>query len=143
MGQIYNQAKKKFMDAGISLSADTLKVMLLTGTYAPNIDTDEFLSSISANEVAAANGYVAGGFALASKTTTVDTANDKAVFDAADVTITLTGPVTYRYVVVYKSTGTAGTSPLIYLHDVGAGGATAVAGTVTFQWNASGIINFV
>jgi hypothetical protein len=142
MASIYNKAKKKFMDAGIALAADTIKIALLTNSYTPNIDTDEFWSDISANE-AVASGYTAGGIALGSKLVTVDTVNDKSVFDAADTAITLAATITYRYAVIYKSTGTAGTSPLIYVHDFGAGGVVAPAGTLTLQYNASGIINFV
>jgi hypothetical protein len=138
---IFNRAKKKLLDAGINLGTDTIKLALFTNSYTPNIDTDEFFSGISANQVAAGNGYTSGGVALANKATTVDTTDDKGVFDADDVVFTLTGPVTFRYAVLYKDTGNSATSPLIMVEDVGAAGITAQAGLLTFQFNAEGIIN--
>jgi len=139
--QIFNRAKKKLLDAGINLGTDTIKVALLDSNYVPNIDTDEFFSGISADELGTANGYTAGGSTLAGKATTVDTVNDRAVFDANDVSWTLTGPITFRYAVMYKDTGNPATSPVIMVEDFGAGGVTAPAGTLTLQFNANGIIH--
>lgn len=49
-------------------STDSIKLMLLTSSYAPNLATHVHYSDVSAYEVAATGGYTTGGVALASKT---------------------------------------------------------------------------
>lgn len=98
---------------------DTLKVLLTTSTYAPNKDTHEFLSDVT-NEVTDSTGdYVAGGKALTTKVVDLDTAGDF-TYLTADNTQWFGSTFTTRYAVLYKSTGTAGTSPLIGWLDFGA-----------------------
>jgi len=134
---IANTAKKKLLDGDIDLLVDTIKVMLTTSSYTPNVDTHEFISSVT-NEVVG-TGYVAGGAALASKTTTADTTDDEGVFDAADLTWS-TSTITARYAVIYKDTGVAGTSAIIAVIDFGTD-KVSTGGNFTITWNAEGIIN--
>ena len=108
---LYNSAKKKLIDGSIDLDTDTIKVALVTSSYVPNIDTHDFFDDIT-NEVSA-SGYTAGGAALANKAITVDTTNDRAYLDADDTTWTAGATITARYAILYKSTGTSSTSPLI------------------------------
>lgn len=97
----------------IDYLTDTIKVALCTTTYTPDPDTHETYSDVT-NELATANGYTNGGYTLASKTATYSAASNKTVFDAADPTWTASGgSLVFRYAVFYKSTGVAGTSPLI------------------------------
>lgn len=133
----YNPAKKKLMQGSFILDSDTIKVMILSSAYTPNIDTDTFKSDISANEVSGA-GYTAGGTALASKTITVDTTNDLAFFDAADVSLPGVTIVNGRYLVVYKDTGTPSTSPLLLYDDLG-GNKNPTGDTFLITWDANGI----
>jgi len=133
---IYNASKNKLLSAGINCASDTLKVALVTSTYTPNIDTHANFSDIT-NEVTG-TGYSAGGTALTSQTVTTDTTNDRAAFDAADVTWS-TSTITARGAVVYKSTGVASTSPLLCYFDFGSDQVSS-AGNFTIQWNASGLV---
>lgn len=133
---VYNQAKKKLMQGLFVLDTDTIKVALCTSSYAPNIDTNTFFSDIT-NEVAASGTYAAGGQALANKTLTVDTANDLVYLDADDTSWTGV-TFTYRYIVVYKSTGVSSTSPLLFYVDLGADRSNS-ADTAYIQWAATGI----
>lgn len=137
---ILNTAKKKFQDGGIDFLNDTIKVALLTDTHTTDIDTQEFFSDVNANE-ASATGYTAGGQALSNKTTTVDTTADDSTFDADNVTWTVSGGLTARYVAVYKDTGTASTSPLITIFDLGSN-KTVTDGDFTVQWDSNGIVSF-
>lgn len=92
-------------------SATPLKMMLVTSAYTPNIDTDEFITAASANEVTSA-GYTAGGATLTGLTWAYDATNDRAVLNAA--TVTLSGVTfTARFAVFYKDTATPGTSRLV------------------------------
>jgi hypothetical protein len=133
---IYNSAKQKLINGGIDLDTDTIKVALVTSSYSPNIDTHDFFDDVT-NEVTG-TGYTAGGATLASVTLTVDTTNDRAVFDAADTTWG-TSTITARGAVIYKSTGTASTSPLIAYIDFTTD-QTSSAGNFIIQWSSSGIL---
>lgn len=133
---VYNSAKQKLINGGIDLDSDTIKVALVTSSYTPNIDTHVFFSDVT-NEVSG-TGYTAGGATLASVTLNIDTTNDLVAFDAADVTWS-TSTITARGAVIYKSTGTGSTSPLLAYVDFGAD-KTSTAGNFTIQWNASGIM---
>src|SRR5216117_1269938 len=93
---------------------DTIKCSLHTATYAVNQNADDFFNDVT-NEVSSAN-YTAGGNTLASPTLTV--VSNVVQIDAADTTWTNV-TFTTRYAVIYKSTGTASTSPLIAYIDFG------------------------
>lgn len=134
---IYNSFKKKIMDGSIDLDTDTIKVALVTSSYTPDQDAHDFFDDVT-NEVNG-TGYTAGGATLASVVVSADNTDNEGVFDAADVTWS-TSTITARGAVIYKSTGTASTSPLIAYIDFGAD-KTSSAGNFTIQWNSEGILN--
>ena len=113
---IYNSFKQKIMDGSIDLDTDTIRVALVTSSYTPDQDTHEDYADIT-NEVVG-TGYTAEGAALASVTVTKDNTDNEGVFDAADVVWT-TSTITARGAVIYKDSGTAGTSWLICYLDFG------------------------
>jgi len=135
---VYNRFKREIANGGIDLDTDTIKVMLVTSTYTPSIDTHVVLSDIT-NEVTG-TGYTAGGATLANKTMTQDNTNDRGVFDADDTTWD-TSTITARAAVIYKDTGSAATSTLICYKDFGSD-KTSTAGPFTIQWDATGILRF-
>jgi hypothetical protein len=122
------------MSGSISLSADTIKLMLATSSYTYSAAHDK--RNDITNEVANGNGYTTGGAELASKTVgTVGTG----VFDAADVSWSAS-TITARYGVIYKSRGGASSADeLVALIDFG-GDVSSTADTFTVTWNASGIL---
>ena len=135
----YNDGKMKLLDGSIDLDTDTIKVSLHTSAYSPDIDAHTFFSVMS-NELSSSGGYTAGGDALASKSVNADDTNDRAVFDAADLTWSaLTPSSAFRYGVIYKDTGTAATSPLIAYIDFDANQDPA-GSDFTIQWHADGIL---
>jgi hypothetical protein len=133
---IYNSAKKKILDADIDFAVDTIKVMLVTDAYTPNIDTHEFRSSVT-NQITG-SGYTAGGATLANKTVTMNTTTDKGVFDADDVVWT-TATITARGAVIYKDTGDSATDPVIAYIDFGEN-KVSTASDFRITWNANGIL---
>ncbi len=137
---IYNKFKQNLFDrsmgSGIDYDTDTLKVMLVTSSYTPNADTHDFVDDVT-NEVVG-TGYTAGGATLGSKTVTLDTANDRVDFDAADTAWTV-ATITARAAVLYKDTGTASTSPLIAYYDFGSD-KVSTGGTFQITWNSSGLL---
>ena len=99
-----------------------------------------------AGALTTANGYTAGGAALASKTTL--RAAGVMTFDAADVVWTASGgSITARYLVLYASVARDGfTNPLIgyALLDTTPADVTATdTNTLTIQWSASGIFTAI
>lgn len=132
---VYNAGKKKLMEAVFNLTTDTIKMAILGSGYTPNFDTHDFFDDLT-NEVVSA-GYTAGGATLANKSITIDTVNDLAYFDADDVSLSGT-TITARYLAIYKSTGTASTSPLLFLIDLGVDRVT-VSEIFYVQWSALGI----
>jgi hypothetical protein len=134
----YNTATKDILDGTIDLDTDTIKVSLHSSTYTPSVAHD-FHDDIT-NEMASGGGYTTGGETLGSTAVTTVTTND-AMYDAADVTWSsnASGFSTARYAVIYKSTGTASTSPLVGYIDF-VSNQDNVNNDLTIQWNTSGIL---
>lgn len=109
----YNNARFLVGSAGLNLgdaTAGVFKAMLVTSLYTPNYDTNTYVSDISANEVASANGYARQAL------TTVSWAKgtNKSRFTSAAVSFAASGGnIVARYMVIFKDTGVATTSPLI------------------------------
>lgn len=134
---VYNSFKRDIMNGSIDLDTDTIKVALVSSSYTADIDAHTKLSDIT-NEVSGTN-YTAGGNTLASLAVTADNTDDEGVFDASD-TNWASSTITARGAVVYKSTGTASTSPLICYIDFGSDQVSS-SGNFVIQWNAEGILN--
>jgi hypothetical protein len=135
---VYNNYKSLALKGSVAVLTDTIKVALFKSTYTPNIDTDIYFSDISANE-ASGTGYTSGGVTLTSPVVTTDTTNDRGVFSGANTTFSSVTLADFRYVVAYKSTGVAGTSPLMSVYDLGSTQSSS-GGSVTIQWGAAGIM---
>lgn len=132
---VYNSFKRDIASGAIDLDTDTIKVALVTSSYTPDIDAHTKFSDVT-NEVTG-TGYTAGGATLGTVTVTADNTNNRGVFDAAD-TSWANSTITARGAVIYKSTGTASTSPLIGYVDFGADKVSS-AGAFTITWSADGI----
>ena len=133
--KFYGNAFVSAFSGLINIPTDTIKIALCTSTYTPDQDVHDFFNDVT-NEVTG-TGYTAGGITLASKTLTYNGGTNTLTFDAADVAWT-TSTITARYAVIYKSTGTASTSPLISYIDFGAD-VVSTAGTFTITFDAAGI----
>lgn len=136
---IYNKGKAELWRAGIDLVNDTIKLALVTSTYVPNIDTHHFFSDIT-NEVVG-TGYTAGGKAVTTPTVTEDDTNDKAVFDC-DAVVWASSVITARGGVMYKDTGVAATSALLYYFDFVTDQISSGPGTFTATPDAAGISEY-
>ena len=137
--QCYNSGLTKLTNGSIDWDTDTIKIALVTSSYTPDVDAHDFYDDISANEVAASGSYSAGGVTLTCQATQ-DNTNNRTICDASDWSVTtFTG--TFRYGIVYKSTGTPGTSPLICYVDFTGSNISVVAGTFSVTVNAAGVFN--
>lgn len=137
---LYNSYKTKLLDGStkVNLASDTIKLALVTSSYTPDIDTHDFWDDVSANE-ASGTGYSAGGATLTNPVVSTDTANDKGKFVADSVAWTISSALSARYGVLYKSTGTPGTSVLIGYIDFGSTYSLS-SGTLTVAWAAAGTL---
>lgn len=131
----YGNAFVSAFNGLIDFDTDTIKVALCTSSYTPAQDTHDFFNDVT-NEVSG-TGYTAGGATLASASITYTGGTNVLKLDGADTSWT-TSTITARYAVIYKSTGTAATSPLIAYVDFGAD-VISSAGTLQITWDAAGI----
>lgn len=134
---LFNGYKVNAIKGAIAPLTDTIKCALLTSSYSPDIDNNKFFSDVNANESSGTN-YTAGGMTMASITITEDDVNNYGVFGAANVSWPTSTIANARYAVIYKSTGSASTSPLMCVIDFGSTQSSS-GSTFTIQWNASGI----
>lgn len=138
MSAFYLSGKKKLMEGSIALLTDDIKVAFMDPAYAPNIDTEDFYDDISASIASGSTDQT-----LASKALNIDTTNDRVEFDAADLSLaSQTIPGGTDMMVVYKDTGTPGTSPLICYIDIAEGTLSPVNGTLSITFDSEGILSF-
>ena len=135
--KLYGNFLLKALNKEVDFDSDTIKVALLTSSYTPDQDAHDYFNDVSANEVSG-TGYTAGGATLASKTATYDSASNVIVLDAADTTWS-SSTITARYAVIYDSTGTSSTSPLIGYVDFGSD-QSSTSGNFTITWDSTGIV---
>jgi hypothetical protein len=145
---LYINYKQSLLDIDAGLSglpvdwdADTLRVAVMNATFTPDLTSATsqlHWSDVSTNQVATATAYT-GPIALA--TLTVSETGGVVSVDADDVTINQDagGFTDGRRLVFYKDTGTASTSPLIAVGDLGSNKGIQ-AGPLEFQWHADGLL---
>lgn len=122
---------EKQLISGIDWDADTFKVAL--SNTAPNAATNDFFDDIT--EISAGNGYTAGGTAT---TISHSRSGGTSKISGTDVVFTATGAVgPFRYVILYKSTGTGSTSPLVAYWDYGSSISLANGETFTVDFDAT------
>jgi hypothetical protein len=134
MALVYNRGKALLMNGGLDLDTQDIRVLLTSSAYTPNADHN-FVSEIT-NELSGTN-YAR--VALTGEVVTEDDANDRAVFDAADVTWTAINAGTPARAVIYRFVTTDADSPLICCLDITPATATN-GGDYTLQFSANGIL---
>lgn len=133
----YNSAKVAFLKGQINLETDTIKMMLVTAAYSPDKDAHVYRSSVT-DEVSG-TGYTSGGVTISGKSITQNNIGDEGVFDGSDVVISGATITNARGAVMYKSTGSAATDPLIMYYDFGAD-KSSTDGDFTIQMDIAGIL---
>lgn len=105
----------QFADAVIDWDTDTIKIALVSDT--PTAATDNYFDDVT--EVTAGGSYTAGGITLTC--TDANASGTLTVSSATSVTWAqnASSPTNATYAVLYKSTGTASTSPLVAYLNLG------------------------
>jgi hypothetical protein len=121
---LYTKGKQGLLHGTFALDADTIKIALISSSYTPNMSTDEFYSSV--NSYLLGTPQTLGGISITN-----------GVFNSSTATFTaVAGGSTVKYFLIYKDTGTVGTSPLLLLIDTTTGVTLPFAtngGDITFS----------
>ena len=145
-GFIYNNFKETIMNGIYNLAngGDAIHVTLHTA-YVPDIDAAHSIwgdTGVSSTEYGTANGYTADGKILANQATAQDDSNDRASFDADDLTWASLGalsPATPSDAIMWDNTpASPQIDPLICYWELG---VTATnGGDYKLQFGANGIL---
>lgn len=137
---VFDSAKASIGNGTMDLDSHVLKCMLTTASYTPNRATQTVKADVT-NELAAANGYVAGGLALSGVVFTQTAGVAK--LDANDIIWSATpGALTARIAVIYDDTVASPVKPLICYCILDTADVTAPAGqNFAIILSASGILN--
>lgn len=135
MSAMFDGGLQAFLEGGIAVLTDTIKVMLVDHAIDnPNTSTDNFFADISST-ARIGNG---GGHTRADMPTLASKTSTAGVFDAADVTFTLvTAGAPLASVVLFRDSGSDATSRLICKLDVGTGlPVTPTGADITLVWDS-------
>lgn len=99
-----NHFKYQLLKKAIDMDNDTFKLCLMASGFTFDKDAHATWADVSASELAAGNGYAAGGATLANSTVTEDDTNDK-------------GSVAFDNVTFMASGGSIGPTPGAIIYD--------------------------
>lgn len=140
---VYNEAKNQLLRGGIDFTSADMRVLLvMTNTTADTEDDANTIGGFTTLDEYDGSGYSAGGSALTGETVVEDAGNNRAYFDANDLTFTALGAGTRQCqaAILYKFiTNTASSLPVGFI-DTGGFPFTGNGSNVTLQWNANGIL---
>jgi hypothetical protein len=123
MNALYDKGRNAFLEGGINWISDTIKAALVDLNYTPDLANDQFWSTPAAHVVG--TPQVIGSAAAAA-----------GVANGGAVTFTAVTGNQVKYLVIYKDTGTAGTSPLIACIDTATGlPVTPNGGNINVSWD--------
>jgi enterochelin esterase-like enzyme len=134
---LYGPALISLFNGEIDFDTHTIKTMLTTSAYTPNLDTHRYKSSVT-NEVTG-TGYTAGGLTLSGRSITYSSVTDSVTMDADDA-LWSSSVLTARRAIVYRDTGTAATSPLLFVVDFGED-VSSSGGPFLIEWDAAGLLS--
>lgn len=121
---LYDGGREGILDGSIAMSTATIKALLATSSYTPNLGTHRNVSDVGSGNI------VVRSVAFTSKTYTAG------VFDSADVTYPAVTGSTAAYIILYADTGTDSTSRLIGLIDTATGlPVTPNGGDINITWD--------
>jgi len=140
---VYNEFKRANAAGEIDLNADDIRaILVMTNTTADTEnDAKVYVGDLTTLDESDATGYARQ--ALATEAVNKDDANDRAEFDADDVSFSgMSGDATrdYQGVVLYKHVTNDADSPLIAFIEFSNQPLSKSATTVSVPWNAEGIL---
>jgi len=142
MSLVYNIFKAKEANGELDLLTDLVRIMLVDSSYTPNAD-DNLLDVGGGNDPVDAELTGAGycRITLAGKTVVEDDPNDRAEFDADDVTWPGLNAGTAARALLFRESALGDTeSILIASIDTGGFPIVTNGGDITIQFNVEGIL---
>lgn len=133
-GHVVNNFKEQLLLGTIDCVNDTFKLALYSDAYAAS-QLDGAAPAYSTTNEISATGYTAAGATLASKAVTQDDTNDRAAWDAADVTWTSLAAATIQRAILYDDTTATKHQAIIW--EIG---TNSNGGNYTIQFNAAGMM---
>lgn len=132
----YGKAHTHSIKGEIAYLTDTIKVILVGAGYVLDQDLHESYADAVATEVAAGNGYTAGGATLGTKTVTYDSATNRTRLFAANAVWTPAAAQTLSAsgALIYKYSGTNSTSWLLGYVNFGQV-ISATGAALTINWD--------
>jgi S1-C subfamily serine protease len=123
---IYGKAKESLLNGQFNISSDSLKVLLVTQSYVPNQNTDQFVSNIS------------GSYIKQRTSSLTNVTNTLGVIDADNILVSNYDGSAFKALVIYKDSGTDATSRLLAYIDTATGipflGINATT-DITINWS--------
>ena len=123
---IYGKAKESLLNGQFNISSDSLKVLLVTESYVPNQNTDQFVSNIS------------GSYIKERTSSLTNVTNILGVIDADNILVSSYTGSAFKALVIYKDSGTDATSRLLAYIDTATGipflGINATT-DITINWS--------
>lgn len=126
---------EQFMLGNIDADTDTIKLAPMSTSYSENTTTQNFWSDISSDLASGATAIT-----LSNVTINIDTGNTRVEFDSDDVAETNQTFTTGSYV-IYKDTGSAATSPLIFFGEYTEATLSPVDNNFNLTVNAEGFFS--
>ena len=114
ISQPYAQALLALANGSLHLATDTLRVLLVSKDYVPDVGAHALWQDLGSNEITG-TGYTSGGVVVANVALTADPAM-RSVRLVGD-SVSWTDPQTFRYAVLVADQGGAPYSPLLALYD--------------------------
>lgn len=142
MAKAYRSVHVQAYSGKINYLTDTITVTLHSASYAPNLDTDDYVNDLT-NELSTGGGYTVGGVALSGKGLTYTAANSwgtSAAISTVYAVETVVRPAAangfvYRCAVAGTSAGSAPTWGTVI-------GGSTTDGSVTWECVGRGVVQF-
>lgn len=143
MSFIYNEFKRALLRGEVDMQSNDMRVALvMTNTTADTEDDVNTIAGFTTLDEYDGTNYTSGGAALTGETVVEDPTNNRAYFDANDLTFTALGAGTRQAqaALLYKFQTSLGASLPVAFIDTGGFPFAGNGSNVTIQWNANGIV---
>lgn len=134
----FNNYFEELGKGNINFTSNEFKLMLMTTSYTPNVDTHVFRADVTGE--ASGSGYTAGGQVVNNVTLTQDNTNNRAVVDFDTEVWTNVTLSNIDGAILYKNNSNAALDVLVCYLDFTEGSQDVVANDFTVTPNVAGVL---
>jgi hypothetical protein len=106
---VYGKAKQSMLNGQINVTSNSLKVLLVSSSYVPSVNSDQYVSNINVNHIINRSGVIQ------------NVTNTLGILDADDIVISAHNGSAFKAVVLYQNGTSDSDSRLIAYVDTSAG----------------------